>query len=285
MTCTPSAARATERTSPTSRPRYSTLVSPALMPVASANDTVTAMPCELTARTTSQTTMAIAATGMPQIHPGHQLLWASETLRRGGLLYASLFTFVLVRRVPHQARIEGTRGPHCQHDNEYECDGTRGGLGGEHAVKLQQGDKYRDGEDVDARPAADLIDEAIGARLHRQRPTGTSQHRKHQPAEARKLQQRNRDARAEDEDTQRPQSRIEQLLYAIHDAVRDPLAELRINSHREHVGGEVEYKRGDYQSQGTRDGIGLAAPQPQRAPWASLTLMLQRQDQLAGHAG
>src|SRR6185312_8156846 len=107
---------------------------------------------------------------------------------------------------------------------------------------MQQWYEDGHGKDVDVGLPADLIDRAIEFRLQYEPTCRASADGKDEPGEPRQLEQRNRDARAEDEDRQGPQAGTHELADAVDDAMGYAVAHLKHRAHREHVGRYVQRK-------------------------------------------
>src|SRR5882672_12954694 len=178
---------------PMSMSLYLILVLPACRPSAVRKLMITAVPRSSQWLTASQAPMAratagtIQTSGSERAERGAASAWG---MRSGG--GASLT--MLLDGIPDQARIEAGRRHHRQHHHRAEGERRRPGAHARERSELHHGDEQRDHEDVEHRPAADRLDQAIEARALVRPPVGAELHREEQHHEADDLGQRHQDA-------------------------------------------------------------------------------------------
>jgi hypothetical protein len=109
-------------------------------------------------------------------------------------------------RVPHEARIESARRRHRQEDDERK--GRRATRGTRRCDIAELDQRYEGGdrEDIDIGPAAKLVDPALKVSLDAQMPPRAALDGDDKPGHAGDLRDGDDDARAENEDAERPEA-------------------------------------------------------------------------------
>src|SRR2546422_5602688 len=181
---------------PTSMSLYLILVLPACSPSAVRKLMRITVPRSSQWLTASQPPMASATAGTSQTsgseRPDFGAARACGMCSGGGGLLTRAF-----HGVPDQARVEARRRAHRQHDHRAEGERRRAGAHARERGELHHGDEQGDHEDVEHRPAADRLDQAIEARALVRAPVDAELHREEQHHQADDLGERHQDARDE----------------------------------------------------------------------------------------
>src|SRR5262245_7738885 len=121
--------------------------------------------------------------------------------------------------IPDQARVEGLRGDHRQHDDGREEEHPRPGFYRHQRLELHEGDGERVDEHVQHRPAADELDEAEQAGPLAALQEGPALDRDQQIAEGDELSDGHHHARDEHDECEGPRARGIQEYHPAHDRV------------------------------------------------------------------
>src|SRR5258706_4203579 len=181
---------------PMSMSLYLILVLPACSPSAVRKLMMITVPRSSQWLTASQAPMASATAGT--IHTSgseRPCRGAASACGMGSGVGVSLTRFL--DRVPDQARIEAHRRHHRQHHHRAEGERRRAGAHAGERGELHHGDQQRDDEDVEHRPAADRLDQAINPPAPGSVPGSAVLHLEKLERDADDISERHQDARHE----------------------------------------------------------------------------------------
>src|SRR5262245_2831119 len=191
----------TDRTIPICTSLYFSLVFPASTPSPFLNLMVMEGPRSRTVFTPSQPASSAATSGTSHTAGMRQrarpagTAWGISALISAGCI---------ALRVPDEPRIEAHCGEHGEDHDRGEGEGAGPRLDVRQRLCLDQGCQDRDDVDVEHRPAADELHDAISARAAARLPRRAQVHRSREAAERHDLQERHADAGDENHERERP---------------------------------------------------------------------------------
>src|SRR3954470_4384488 len=188
---------------PTSMSLYLILVLPACRPSAVRKLMMMVVPRSSHSLTASHAPTASASAGTSQTSGSERPDFAAATAC--GMSGRGSSTGFL-HRIPQEARIEARRCGHGEHDDGAEGKRARPRAHAGKRGELHQGREQRHDEDVEHRPAADGLEQAVKPRALERLPEPAELQREKQKQEPRHLGERHDDARHEDDQREMPRA-------------------------------------------------------------------------------
>src|SRR6266542_2641002 len=247
-------------TRPISTSLYLIFVLPASRPSAVLKVMVIVGPRSRIALAASQPPTSTATMGMIQMSCGvkRRLGTATASGRSCASGSCGLSATRRLHWVPDQARIEALRREHRQHHHGAERDGAGAGPDGHQPSELHERGEESGDIDVDHRPAADEFEHPVQPRALCRRQDGATLHGHEQVGQGEQLGERDRDARDEEDDRERPRPVDPEKHHAAHDGVGLRPEERAGDHDGQEVRRNDENVRGDEERPGPLEAVRLA---------------------------